>query len=146
MAPFSLANTLRLPFRCLIHWGDYFPWIAPITFDLYVVMLSAKQGGTKCYFRVFSMTRLSPCLLDLWWTLYHSTNGPVFNSEKYYSIVYALKMLQLFHLSVRQLLNAFINARMLSSTTHTHTCIHLSLTLHIYIYKISELKMTYGHT
>ena len=51
-APFLTATTPRC------RGGSYFfPWIAPLTFDLYLTMLSIKQGGIKYYFRVFGMTR-----------------------------------------------------------------------------------------
>ena len=38
--------------------GRYsFPWIAPFTLDLYLIMLSLKQGGIKYHFWVFCMTQ-----------------------------------------------------------------------------------------
>ena len=44
-APFSIATTLRC------RGGHYsFPWITPLTFDPYLIMLSVKQGGIKYHF------------------------------------------------------------------------------------------------
>ena len=43
--PFSIATTLR--FR----GGHYScPWIAPLTLDPYLIILSVKQGGIQYYF------------------------------------------------------------------------------------------------
>ena len=44
-APFSIAITSR--YRRVRYT---FPWIAAITLDLYLIMLSVKQGGIKYYF------------------------------------------------------------------------------------------------
>ena len=44
-SPFSIATTSRCRGRC-----DLFPWIAPLTFYLYLIMLSIKQGGIKYHF------------------------------------------------------------------------------------------------
>ena len=44
-ANFSIAT----PPKC--RGGRYsFPWIAPLTLDLYLIMLSDKQAGTKYHF------------------------------------------------------------------------------------------------
>ena len=52
-APFSVATTVRC-------WKGHYssPWIAPFTFDPYLIVLSVKQGGIKYHFWVFGMTRL----------------------------------------------------------------------------------------
>ena len=44
-APFSIAATLECKGR---HYS--FPWIAPLTLDMYLIMLSIKQGGIKYQF------------------------------------------------------------------------------------------------
>ena len=44
-APFSIATTPRCRER---HYS--FPWIAPLYLDLYLIMLSVKQGGIKYHF------------------------------------------------------------------------------------------------
>ena len=44
-APISIATTLRCREGCYS-----FPWIAPFTLDLYLIMLSVKQEGIKCHF------------------------------------------------------------------------------------------------
>ena len=44
-APFSIATTPRCRGGCY-----FFPWIAPLTFDLYLIMLNAKQRGIKYHF------------------------------------------------------------------------------------------------
>ena len=43
-ASFRIATTLRC-------WGGHysFPWIAPLTLDLYLIMPSVKQGGIRCH-------------------------------------------------------------------------------------------------
>ena len=43
--PFSIATTPRCKEGCY-----YFPWIAPLTFDLHLINLNVKQGGIKYYF------------------------------------------------------------------------------------------------
>ena len=43
--PFSIAATPRFRER-----RYFFPWIASLTFDPYIVMLNVKQGGIKYYF------------------------------------------------------------------------------------------------
>ena len=44
-APFSIATTLRC------RGGHYsFLWIAPLTLNLYIIMLRVKQGGIKYHF------------------------------------------------------------------------------------------------
>ena len=44
-ALFSIATILRC------REGRYsFPWVAPLTLDMYLVMLSVKQGGIKYRF------------------------------------------------------------------------------------------------
>ena len=44
-APFSIATTSGG------RGGHYsFPWIAPLTIDLYLIMLTVKQGRIKYYF------------------------------------------------------------------------------------------------
>ena len=51
-ASFSIVTTPRC------RGGRYsFLWIAPLTLDLYLIMLSAKQEGIKYNFWVFGMTR-----------------------------------------------------------------------------------------
>ena len=51
-APFSIASALRC------REGRYsIPWIAPLTLDPYIIILSAKQGSIKNHFlKVFVMT------------------------------------------------------------------------------------------
>ena len=44
-APFSIATTLGSRGGCY-----YLPEIAPLNLDLYLIMLSAKQGGIKYHF------------------------------------------------------------------------------------------------
>ena len=44
-ALFSIATTLRCKGRCYS-----IPWIAPLTLDPYLIMLSVKQGGIKNHF------------------------------------------------------------------------------------------------
>ena len=53
-ANFSITTTL------ICRGGCYsFPWIAPLHLDMYLIMLSDKQGGIKYHFlKVFGMTRL----------------------------------------------------------------------------------------
>ena len=47
-APFFIATTKRC------RRGHYsFPWIPPLTIDLYLIMLSVKQGSSKYYFLSF---------------------------------------------------------------------------------------------
>ena len=41
-APFSIATTPRCK-----GGRDSFPWIAPLYFDRYLIMLSVKQGSIK---------------------------------------------------------------------------------------------------
>ena len=55
--PFTIATTLRCKGGCYS-----FPWVPSHTFDAYFIMLSVKQGGTKCHFFpfflcVFGMTK-----------------------------------------------------------------------------------------
>ena len=63
-ASFSIATTLRCRGVC-----NSFTWIAPLTLDPYLIMLSVKQGGIKYHF------------LSLWydstwdWTLVSQTIG-----------------------------------------------------------------------
>ena len=49
---FSIATTLRCRGGCYS-----FPWIAPLTLDLYLIMLSVKQWGIRYHFFFFCMTR-----------------------------------------------------------------------------------------
>ena len=50
-APFSITTTTRC--RRSRH---SFPWIAPLTLDQYLIMLSVKQGGIKfLFFLVFGV-------------------------------------------------------------------------------------------
>ena len=51
-APFSIASTPK----CRAGRNS-FPWIAPLTFDMYLIMLSVKQGGINNHFCVFDMTQ-----------------------------------------------------------------------------------------
>ena len=51
-ASFSIATTPRYRTK---HYS--FPWIASLTFDLYLIMLSVKQGIAKYNFWVFGMTQ-----------------------------------------------------------------------------------------
>ena len=44
-APFSICATPRCR-----GWRNSIPWIAPLTFDPYLIVLSVKQGGTKYHF------------------------------------------------------------------------------------------------
>ena len=44
-APFSIATTSAYRER-----RYSFPWIAPINLDLYLIVLSVKQGGIKNHF------------------------------------------------------------------------------------------------
>ena len=50
--PFSIVTTQRSREGCY-----FFPWIAKLTLDPYLIMLSVKQGGIKYHFRVFGMAR-----------------------------------------------------------------------------------------
>ena len=50
-ATFSIATTWKW-----MGWRNSFPWIVPLPLDSYLIMLSVKQGGIKCYFWVFGMT------------------------------------------------------------------------------------------
>ena len=44
-APFSIATTSKC------RGGRYsFSWIAPLTLDMYLILLSVKQGGIKYHF------------------------------------------------------------------------------------------------
>ena len=45
-ALFSIASTLRYRREC-----NSFLWIAPLSLDPYLVMLSVKQGGIKYHFK-----------------------------------------------------------------------------------------------
>ena len=44
-APFQIATTTRCRGGCYS-----FPWIAPLTLNPYLIMLSVKQGGIKYHF------------------------------------------------------------------------------------------------
>ena len=52
-ALFLIATTLRC-------WGGhyFFPWIAPLTLDPYLLMKSVKQGDIKYHSLSFGMTQL----------------------------------------------------------------------------------------
>ena len=50
--PFSIATTPECRGGCYS-----FLWIAPLTLDLYLIILSVKQGGIKYNFLVFGMTQ-----------------------------------------------------------------------------------------
>ena len=67
-APFSIATTVRC------RRGSYsFSWIAPLTLDLYHIIMRVKQWGIKYHFfesLVWLNLGLNPNLLDHWWTLY----------------------------------------------------------------------------
>ena len=48
--------TWRLPFQQLLHWGvgegtTPFPGLLHFTLDIYLILLSVKQGGTKYHFQ-----------------------------------------------------------------------------------------------
>ena len=77
-APFSIATTSRC------RGGHYsFLWIAPLTLDAYLIMLSVKQGGIKYYF-------LSLRYDSTWdWTLISQSFGE--HSNQYVSglVIYA---------------------------------------------------------
>ena len=47
-APFSIATKPRC-------WGEdnSLPWIAPLTLDMYLIVLSIKKGGIKYHFLSF---------------------------------------------------------------------------------------------
>ena len=54
-----------------------FPWIAPLTLDMYLLMLRNKQGGIKYHFSWFLVwlnLGLNPDLPEYWLTLYHYAN------------------------------------------------------------------------
>ena len=51
-APFSIATTLRSR-----EGTTPYPELFPFTLDMYLILLSVKQGGIKYYFKVFGMTR-----------------------------------------------------------------------------------------
>ena len=53
-APFSIATTERSRGRCYS-----IPWIAPFTLDLYLIMLSVKQGGHHHHHHVVPLARIS---------------------------------------------------------------------------------------
>ena len=66
-APFSIATTQRCKKE---HY--YFPWIAQLTLDPYLIMLSGKQRGIKYHFMSLwydSTLGLNPSLPDHSWTL-----------------------------------------------------------------------------
>ena len=50
-APFSIAATPRCG-----EGANSFPELLHFTLDMYLVMLSVKQGGVKYHFLVFGMT------------------------------------------------------------------------------------------
>ena len=58
-APFSIATTPRCK-----GGHSFFPGIAPLSFDPYLIMLSVKQGDIKYHFWVFSVTPLNPGLAN----------------------------------------------------------------------------------
>ena len=72
-----VESDLKAPFLiAMTTWcrgGRYsFPWIAPFTFEPYLIMLSVKQGGIKYHFfesLVWLNLGLNPGLLGHWWTL-----------------------------------------------------------------------------
>ena len=65
-APFSVTTTPKCRGKC-----HTFPWITPLTLDLYLIMLSVKQGGIKYHFFIFNMTQPG---IDL------RSSGPLANS------------------------------------------------------------------
>ena len=60
---FSIATTLKCRGGCYS-----FPWIAPLTPDPHLVMLSVKQSGIKYHFLSLNLG-LNPGLPDPWQTL-----------------------------------------------------------------------------
>ena len=68
-APFSIATTLKC------RWGrNSFPWIALLTMDPHLIMVSVKQGGIKHHFEflLWLNPRLNPGLQHHWRTLYYT--------------------------------------------------------------------------
>ena len=64
-APFSIATTLKCRGK---HYS--FPWTAPLTLDLHLIMLRVKEGGIKLLFFEFLVWLNldgNPSLLDYRW-------------------------------------------------------------------------------
>ena len=70
-APFAMATIPRCKSGCYS-----FPWISPLILDLYLIMLSIKQGGIKYHF-FESLVWLNPISWAICKPSTHKANGPV---------------------------------------------------------------------